>query len=482
MIRRNGGKGLASDEERGLAGWRGRGAQEVVVVCLTCPLFEEKRRTPSPIAGALSSSHSPSSMARGLGLLVLIVWLLRGDGYRRFNSRAVSSGGSGRSSRTRVCAIRNRPTKLKDWETREVAGKSQHGTHGTRGKGRQPGKESTVGTLSRNDERDDEKDDVGVKGREESMMTGLVLERYGDRLLVELNNTNKSPIVCCQRSKMIDTTIVVGDVVNLFLLEEGESGGPGGAGNATEFQGVVTSHEPRMTLLQRPVTSGSGNGIRQMKSIAANVDHVMVVVAASPHVPPSSIDRILVAAHEYGMSATIIVNKIDDMEGTAALRGELGHYPKIGYTVLEVSMKEQIGLDALREHLRDKCSIFVGQSGVGKSSLVNSLLPDVSHQKIGALVKNVNIGSHTTSSARLFHLDTGGTIIDSPGIRELGVWHLPTESIKAGFFEIVDLAKECRFRNCQHDSASLGCAVQRALADGSLSPLRLFHYRTFTGS
>ena len=441
-----------------------------------------------------------------LVLLLVTCWLLRGgDGFHRFDAfRVCELGGICDAHRmgifppTRMWAIRNKPTKLKDWETREVADKSSHHHHGKGGKGSKQGKESVGGGVEEaNDDgggRADESADEAVgwgKGGEMTTTTGLVLERYGDRLLVEVKSGDGVfPIVCCQRSKMIDTTIVVGDVVNLFLLPAWEGSkvmSPSiiQAGNATsEFQGVVTSHEPRTSLLQRPVTSGSGNGIRQMKSIAANVDHVMVVVAASPHVPPSSIDRILVAAHEYGMGATIVVNKIDDVEGTAVLRGELGHYPTIGYTVLEVSMKEQIGLDALREHLRDKCSIFVGQSGVGKSSLVNSLLPEDAsqQQKIGALVKNANIGSHTTSSARLFHLETGGTIIDSPGIRELGVWHLPTDSIKAGFFEIADLAKECKFRNCQHDSASLGCAVQRALANGSLSPSRLQHYRTFTGS
>lgn len=378
---------------------------------------------------------------------------------------------------TPLRAIRHRPTKLKDWEVVRDVDDKTHG-HGRQSKGKRGQPTECANSTSTVQEAEP------LQEAPTEIITGLVLERYGDRLLVEITRGAQTvPIVCCQRSKMMDTTIVVGDVVELFLTADKQGYGAlppvsVGATQTNEFQGVVMAHQSRQTLLQRPVTSGSGNGIRQMKSIAANVDHVMVVVAASPHVPPSSIDRILVAAHEYGMGATIILNKVDDMEGSAEMRRQLDHYPKIGYTVLEVSMREEIGLDTLKRHLKDKCSIFVGQSGVGKSSLVNSILPDVSHQKIGALVKNTNIGSHTTSSARLFHLEGGGSVIDSPGIRELGVWHLSDESIKAGFFEIVELSKDCKFRNCQHNEDSLGCAVQKALKEGAINHMRFTHMRS----
>lgn len=367
-------------------------------------------------------------------------------------------------------AIRRRPTKLKDWEVMGDGNQGKEGKSSGSGKKRinndQSQHESSTETVSNAGEL------LGL-----DLKQGLVLERYGDRLLVELENTAE-PIVCCQRSKMSDATIVVGDMVDLFL-EQGSSGANSTSFNP-DFQGVVTSHRPRKTLLQRPATSGSGNGIRQMKVIAANVDQVILVVCASPRVPPSSIDRILVAAHEYGMGATIVLNKIDDIEGTQLLRDELKYYPKLGYSVLEVSVEKHEGIDELQSHLKDKCSVFVGQSGVGKSSLVNSLLPDVSNQKIGALVKNINIGAHTTSSARLFRLAGGGSLIDSPGIRELGVWHLPPEAITAGFFEIAELAAKCKFRNCKHDQSSLGCAVQEALQNGELSELRYRHYRELT--
>jgi ribosome small subunit-dependent GTPase A len=365
-------------------------------------------------------------------------------------------------------AIRRRPTRLKEWEAAELA----EAVGGGRDKGRK--KESQFPTTIAATSSDDS------VWESTAAASGLVLERYGDRLLVELNAT--TTFVCCQKQKLAEKSIVVGDRVRIALLDQATA-------PQSDFQGVVTSHEPRTTLLQRPLPSGKG----QMKAIAANVDHVVVVVCASPKVPLSSVDRILVAAHEYGMEATLVLNKIDDIEGTQALRQDLKHYPELGYRLLEVSVESGEGLESLRALLRGRCSIFVGQSGVGKSSLVNTLLPDMaSQQRVGDLVKGAHIGSHTTSSARLFHLPPEpcdekeavagqeGTVIDSPGIRELGVWHLPLEAIQAGFFEIAELASQCRFRNCKHDEGELGCAVQRALGEGKVARTRFLHYRELT--
>jgi len=341
----------------------------------------------------------------------------------------------------------------------------------------------------------------------------LVLERYGDRLLVELLGSDADPIVCCQKSLLAETTVVVGDRVNLFLQQSsGNSSASNSNSTAPEFLGVVTSHLPRKTLLQRPLPSGASKS-GTMKAIAANVDQVLAVVCAVPKVPLSSLDRVLVAAREYGMEAVLVLNKCDDVEGTRGLREELAHYPALGYQVLEVTVAEGLegaaggggvvgGLEALRAVLRGKTSVLVGQSGVGKSSLVNGLLggSDLdlapgqgqgqgqgqgrTQQRTGALVRGVNIGAHTTSSARLFHLPGGpgaGALIDSPGIRELGVWHLPVEAIHAGFFEIAEHAAKCRFRNCQHTEGELGCAVLEGVRVGAVSPRRLQHWRDFTG-
>ena len=362
-------------------------------------------------------------------------------------------------------------------------------------------------------------------------VTGLVIERLGGSLLVEVSSEDGSSrydVICYQRSSLTDSVIVVGDNVDLLLVvqsdakagadvdknaspEEDSHGAEESAIGALDInesamstsevghdspqsvpdsevilsesaavplQGVVLRHHDRTNLLQRPSPFNSGTGAKN-KAIAANIDQIILVVSAVPIVPLSSIDRILVAAHEYNMEAIILLNKID-LEGSDELFERLGRYSAIGYPVLKVSVRTEEGFEELREKLQNKCSVFVGQSGIGKSSLVNTLLPDADFKaKIGELVRSANLGAHTTSSARLSHLPEGGTIIDSPGIRELGLWHLSEASIKAGFREIDSLTRECKFRNCKHTAATLGCAVQEGVRNGIVHPDRLDSYFTF---
>jgi ribosome small subunit-dependent GTPase A len=362
--------------------------------------------------------------------------------------------------------------------------------------------------------------------------TGLVIERLGRSLLVEVNSTDDSPrynVICYQRSTLTDSVIVVGDTVDLLLVtstlqnstvnsdmieikesfedqskmiipltgsvdeaksscdekpvieplvENQTSEQPQSPAGILPLQGVVLGHHERLNLLQRPSPFNSGTNAKN-KIIAANIDQIILVVSAVPIVPLSSIDRILVAAHEYDMEAIILLNKMD-LEGSEDLFSNLQRYSAMGYPVLKVSVKTKEGLQDLRDTLKDKCSIFVGQSGIGKSSLVNTLLPDEDYKaKIGALVRSANLGAHTTSSARLFHLPEGGRIIDSPGIRELGLWHLSEASIRAGFREIDALTDKCKFRNCKHTEETLGCAVQKGIRDGIVHPDRLESYFTF---
>ena len=380
---------------------------------------------------------------------------------------------------------------------------------------------------------------VNVTKHEDSQV-GLVIERLGGSLLVEVGGENgASPftVVCYQRSSLTDSVIVVGDKVDLLIvrptatnvtagsinLQNGESQADESGTElpvdvivevesvitestiaevsadeqqdqvdniimsgtvsqpqppAVPLQGVVLGHHQRLNLLQRPSPFNSGTNAKN-KAIAANINQIILVVSALPVVPLSSIDRILVAAHEYGMDAIVLLNKMD-LEGSQELFDTLGRYSAIGYPVLKVSVKTMEGLSELRSVLRDKCSVFVGQSGIGKSSLVNTLLPDADYKaKTGALVRSANLGAHTTSSARLFHLPEGGTIIDSPGIRELGLWHLSETSIKEGFREIDKLTGKCKFRNCKHTEDTLGCAVQQGVRDGTVHPDRLESYFTF---
>jgi ribosome biogenesis GTPase len=149
----------------------------------------------------------------------------------------------------------------------------------------------------------------------------------------------------------------------------------------------------------------------------------------------------------------------------------LGIYPPIGYQVLEASSETLDGLKPLKALLKDKTSVFVGQSGVGKSSLINVLLPGVDI-KVSELSRGKAKGVHTTTTAKLFHFPDGGNLIDSPGIREFGLWHMSREQVAEGFIEFRPFLGNCKFRNCQHQSEP-GCAIQKALEQGDISPQRM---------
>ena len=290
---------------------------------------------------------------------------------------------------------------------------------------------------------------------------GLVVERQGDRLLVEVAGgpDQTELLTCVQRASLETAGIVVGDRVYFRRLDD------------VTKEGLAIGYKERKSILARPLSSNPN--AMQFKQIASNVDHMVVVVACKPTVPPITIDRYLVVAEVMNMRATIVVNK-SDLDCSKALQEQLLHYPGLGYRVLQASHNGD-GLDELKECLEDSTSIFVGQSGVGKSSLINAILPDVSI-RVGDLTTKLQVGSHTTSNARLYHLPFGGDLIDSPGIREFGLWHLDDESIKRGFKEINQASKSCKFRNCRHTESEIGCAVRKNLDEGFISMARLRHY------
>ena len=139
-----------------------------------------------------------------------------------------------------------------------------------------------------------------------------------------------------------------------------------------------------------------------------------------------------------------------------------------------VSRETGEGIDALKAKLADKTSIFVGQSGVGKSSLVNTLMPDV-NADIGAVSENSGLGQHTTTTARLYHFADGGNLIDSPGVREFGLWHLEAKEITQGFVEFRDYLGGCKFRDCKHGDDP-GCVIREAVENGEISDMRFESY------
>lgn len=328
---------------------------------------------------------------------------------------------------------------------------------------------------------------TSVREMEQMQRSGLVIERFGDRLLIEdlesvSIETTRPYTLCSQRSKVCNESIVVGDRVQYYPFLEQENVGSGN--NTTKpsrIQGVVLKPIPRRNLLQRPVGITSAGNIRTMKAMAANIDQLCIVVAGSPDVPLATIDRLIVTAHLYNMQCCIILNKVDEVQSTEKMRNQLKVYSDLGYPVVEVSVVSQHGIDTLvKRHLYDKSSIFVGQSGVGKSSLVNILIPQAK-RKVGNLVRtSINIGSHTTSSARLMHLLEGqesrGSIIDSPGFREIGLWHLSKDAIGEGFVEIHRVAHECKYKNCRHCEDSPGCAIRAGVKKGEIDLRRLENY------
>jgi ribosome biogenesis GTPase len=212
-----------------------------------------------------------------------------------------------------------------------------------------------------------------------------------------------------------------------------------------------------------------------MRPVAANIDQVLIVIAPEPEPIENLIDRYLIAIALSNMEAVLVLNKCelsDDSEHS--LDDLLTVYRDIDIPVLKVSAETGENIETLREQLTGNTSVLVGQSGVGKSSLINALAPELA-LKTGELSEYATKGTHTTTTALLCHLPDGGTIIDSPGIREFHLWHITEQDVIAGFPEFHEYTDNCKFRNCAHQDDE-GCALQQAWEDGKLHPSRWQSY------
>lgn len=292
--------------------------------------------------------------------------------------------------------------------------------------------------------------------------TGLVIAHFGVQVEVEAEQGEEAGQVfrCHLRANL--PALVTGDRV---VWRAGNQG-----------IGVIVAQLPRNTELCRPDSRG------QLKPVAANVDLIVIVFAPAPEPHANLIDRYLVAAEHAGIRPLLLLNKADliDEQNAPALNALLAVYRQLGYPLLEVSAHHGEGMAQLQKVLDGHISVFVGQSGVGKSSLVNSLLPDV-QTRVGELSEWSGQGQHTTTTARLYHFPGGGELIDSPGIREFGLVHVSRADVEAGFIEFADLLGTCRFRDCKHDREP-GCALLGALEDGRIQPQRMHSYRSIIAS
>ncbi len=290
------------------------------------------------------------------------------------------------------------------------------------------------------------------------LRTGLVIANFGKQVAVEDSETGLE-YRCHLRSATTDA--VTGDIVE---WREGEPAG------------TVESLSERRNALQRPDKNG------RLRTVCANIDQLILVVAPRPLCHPNLVDRYLVAAEAHAVRPVVLLNKSDllNADGDAATLAMLDRLRAVGYPVLHCSARTDAGLDALKAALKNQTSVFFGQSGVGKSSLVNALLPDVD-TAVGALSEGVEKGRHTTTTTRLFHLPAGGQLIDSPGVREFSMVNLTREQIETGFPEFRPLLGHCKFRNCTHQQEP-DCALRTAYAAGDIFPERWASFWQILGS
>jgi ribosome biogenesis GTPase len=289
--------------------------------------------------------------------------------------------------------------------------------------------------------------DVGNEAR------GVVVANFGTEAVVE---DAAGRLQRCKARRQLGQ-LVCGDRVRFKTGDHGDC--------------RIEKLEPRHSELARPDPQG------RKKIIAANIDQILVVTSGKPSFNPGLVDRYLVAAEMLGIPPVIILNKIDLLSDAERqqLDQELQEFARIGYRTLHTSTKTAHGLDELLPILQHRTSIFVGQSGVGKSSLINALLPDAA-ARVGAISEATGKGTHTTTVAWLYHLpDRQGDVIDSPGVREFGLWDISPSQLAQGFREFGPYAEQCRFRNCLHKGEP-GCAVRAAVEAGEISKRRYESY------
>ncbi|MBA0168167.1 MULTISPECIES: small ribosomal subunit biogenesis GTPase RsgA [Pectobacterium] len=287
---------------------------------------------------------------------------------------------------------------------------------------------------------------------------GIIISRFGMHADVEAAD---GVVHRCNIRRTI-SSLVTGDRVVWRPGHESLAG----------ISGIVEAVHPRHSVLTRP---DYYDGI---KPIAANIDQIVIVSAILPELSLNIIDRYLVACETLEIEPLIVLNKIDllDDESRQFVDKLMDIYRALNYRVLMVSSHTQQGIPELEQALTDRISIFAGQSGVGKSSLLNALLAlDEERILVNEVSDTSGLGQHTTTASRLYHFPHGGDVIDSPGVREFGLWHLEPEQVTRGFIELRKYIGSCKFRDCKHENDP-GCAINAALERGEIAVERYDNY------
>lgn len=281
---------------------------------------------------------------------------------------------------------------------------------------------------------------------------GLVIAHLGQGIAVE----HEDRIILCQPLRKL-ATVAVGDKVKWSPT--------------SADQGRIEAIMPRRSLLARPARNN------KIRPVAANIDAVFVVIAVEPYCDFLLIDQYLAVCENSQIEVALILNKID-LNLSQDLENELHLYESLDYQIHKVSTRTSVGITELKQILQDQVTVLTGQSGVGKSSITNAIIPD-RLLKTNTISETTKHGRHTTTAATLYHIDNGGDLIDSPGVAIFGLADLNRGQLTQGFREFQSLIGECQFNDCRHDQDK-GCAIRTAAENGEITRARYQRFLKLT--